>query len=308
MTACLQAATRYIVMTIPYFILMKRFGYDGEVYPIKKSSLSLKTMKTTLLHKLLATTLIGFSLASATAHAEDLLDTVKHRGTLEVALEGTYPPFDSKDAKGDLVGYDVDVAKAVAAKLGVKPVFVATEWSGIIAGLKAGKYDVIVNQVGITPQRQQAFDFSPPYTYSMPQLIQRKNDDRNFKSLDDLKGHKLGVSLGSNYNDMAKAVAGVQVVTYPGAPEYLSDLAAGRIDAALNDRLMLAYLLKTSPLPLRTGATVGDHVEMGIPFNKGNPKFAQAMSDAIASLEKDGTLTKISQKWFGIDVSKPITQ
>jgi len=71
---------------------------------------------------------------------------------------------------------------------------------------------------------------------------------------------------------------------------------------------MLAYLLKTSPLPLRTGATVGDQVEMGIPFNKGNPKFAQAMNDAIASLEKDGTLTKISQKWFGIDVSKPITQ
>jgi len=265
-------------------------------------------MKISLLRKLFTVALIGLSAASIAAHAEDLLDTVKARGTLQVALEGTYPPFDSKNAQGDLVGYDVDVAKALAAKLGVKPVFITTEWSGIIAGLKAGKYDVIVNQVGITAQRKEAFDFSPPYTYSVSQLIQRKNDDRAFKSLDDLKGHKLGVSLGSNYNDMAKAVPGIIVETYPGAAEELSDVASGRIDAALNDRLTLAYLLKTAPLPLRAGASVGDPTEMGIPFRKDNPKFAKAINDAIGSLKQDGTLTKISQKWFGIDVSKPVAQ
>jgi cystine transport system substrate-binding protein len=265
-------------------------------------------MKRSLLQKLLAVGLIGLAVASAAAHAEDLLDTVKARGTLQIALEGTYPPFDSKNAQGELVGYDVDVAKAVAAKLGVKPVFITTEWSGIIAGLKAGKYDVIVNQVGITPQRQASLDFSPPYTYSVAQLIQRKNDTRNFKSLDDLKGHKLGVSLGSNYNDMAKAVPGIIVETYPGAAEELSDVASGRIDAALNDRLTLAYLLKTAPLPLRAGASVGDPTMMGIPFRKDNPKFAQALDAAIDSLKQDGTLTRISLKWFGIDVSKPVAR
>ncbi len=263
-------------------------------------------MKITLLGKLLVIGVTG-ALLSAAAHAEDLLDTVKQRGTLQIALEGTFPPFDYKAPNGDLEGYDVDVAKAVAAKLGVKPVFVTTEWSGIIAGLQAKRYDVIVNQVSITPERQKALDFSPPYTYSTAQLIQRKDDTRQFKSLDELKGHKLGVSLGSNYNDMAKSVPGVDVRTYPGAPEYLRDLADGRIDAALNDRLMLAYLIKTSNLPLRQGANVGDaQDEMGIPFRKDNPKFAKAMEDAIASLKADGTLTKISLKWFGIDVSKPI--
>ena len=120
-----------------------------------------------------------------------------------------------------------------------------------------------------------------------------------------MKGHKLGVSLGSNYNDMAKAVPGIIVETYPGAAEELSDVASGRIDAALNDRLTLAYLLKTAPLPLRAGASVGDPTEMGIPFRKDNPKFAKAISDAIVALKQDGTLTQISQKWFGIDVSKP---
>ncbi|RKP44254.1 transporter substrate-binding domain-containing protein [Pararobbsia silviterrae] len=263
-------------------------------------------MKLPLLGKLLAVALTGL-LLSAVARADDLLDSVKQRGTLQIALEGTFPPFDYKAPNGELEGYDVDVAKAVAAKLGVKPVFITTEWSGIIAGLQSKRYDVIVNQVSISAERQKVLDFSPPYTYSTAQLIQRKDDTRTFKSLDDLKGHKLGVSLGSNYNDMAKSVPGIDVRTYPGAPEYLRDLAAGRIDAALNDRLMLAYLMKTSNLPLRQGANVGDaQDEMAIPFRKGNPQFAKAIGDAIDALKADGTLTKISEKWFGIDVSKPI--
>jgi cystine transport system substrate-binding protein len=263
-------------------------------------------MKSGLLKKLLVAGLIGASFTAAAAHAADLLDQVRQSGTLRIGLEGTFPPFDSKAPSGELVGFDVDIAKAVAAKLGVKPVFVTTEWSGIIAGLQAGKFDVIVNQVGITEARKQVLDFSPGYTFSAAQLIQRKDDTREFKSLEDLKGKKLGVGLGTNYMDMAKSVPGIDVKTYPGAPEYLADLAAGRLDAALNDRLMLAYLLKTSPLPLRTGAMVGTGTPSGIPFKKGNPEFAKAIDDAMAQLEADGTFTKISEKWFGIDVTKPI--
>ena len=265
-------------------------------------------MRLALLKKILMAGLIGVSFTAATAHAQDLLDTVKARGTLKIGLEGTFPPFNSKAPNGELVGFDVDIAKAIAAKLGVKPEFVTTEWSGIIAGLQAGKFDVIVNQVGITDARKQTLDFSPPYTYSAAQLIQRKDDKRQFNSLEDLKGHKLGVGLGTNYMDMAKSVPGIDVKTYPGAPEYLRDLAAGRLDAALNDRLMLAYLLKNSQLPLRTGATVGNGNPSGIPFKKGNPKFAKAIADAMAQLEADGTFTKISEKWFGIDVTKPVAK
>ncbi|WP_186200858.1 cystine ABC transporter substrate-binding protein [Burkholderia gladioli] len=258
------------------------------------------------LKKLLTAALIGASFVAATSHAADLLDEAKQRGTLRIGLEGTFPPFNSKAPSGELVGYDVDIAKAVAAKLGLKPEFVTTEWSGIIAGLQAGKFDVIVNQVGVTDKRKEVLDFSPAYTYSAAQLIQRKDDTRNFKSLDDLKGKKLGVGLGTNYMDMAKSVPGIDVKTYPGAPEYLRDLAAGRLDAALNDRLMLAYLLKNSQLPLRTGATLEAGQPSAIPFKKGNPKFAKAIDDAMTQLEADGTFTKISDKWFGIDVSKPL--
>ncbi|HTN67337.1 MAG TPA: transporter substrate-binding domain-containing protein, partial [Burkholderiaceae bacterium] len=103
------------------------------------------------------------AIAAVGASAADLLDTVKSRGTLRIAVEGTYPPFNFKDPRtNQLTGFDVDVAKLVATKLGVKPEFITTEYSGILAGLAAGKYDVIVNQVGITPERQKAFDFSDP--------------------------------------------------------------------------------------------------------------------------------------------------
>lgn len=259
-----------------------------------------------LLTSAIAASALGF--VAASAHAEDVLDSVKQSGVLKIGLEGTYPPFDSRNSKGELEGFDVDVAKAVAAKLGVKPEFVPTEWSGIIAALQAGKFDVIVNQVTITPQRKQAVDFTQPYTYSAAQLIQRADDKREFKSLDEFKGDKkLGVTLGTNYDQMARAVPGINVQTYPGAPEKLRDLAARRIDATIDDRLMLPYIIKNSNLPLRPGAVLqGADQDMGIPFRKGNPKFAKALDDALTSLKQDGTLKKISMKWFNTDVTQPI--
>lgn len=240
------------------------------------------------------------------AHAADLLATAKARGTLRIAMEGTYPPFNFKDAKtGELSGYDVDVARLLAAKLGLKPEFVSTEWAAILAGLGAGKYDVIISQVGITPKRLEAFDFSEPYTYSSPQLIVRKDEHAQYATLADLKGKKLGVGQGSVFEQQAKAVAGITVKSYPAAPENLQDLAVGRIDAALNDSLMIAYLLSNSTLPIKAGARVGNVERMGIPLQKGNPQLKAALNKALAEAGADGSLKKISIKWFGTDVSRP---
>ena len=250
---------------------------------------------------------LGFAgLGTTAAQAADLLDTARARGTLRIAMEGTYPPFNFKDPKtGQLAGYDVDVAKAVAARLGLKPEFVTTEWSAILAGLAAGKYDVIVSQVGITPKREQAFDFSQPYTYSSPQLIVRRNESLQYRSLAELKGKTLGVGQGSVFEQQAKAVPGIEVKSYPAAPENLQDLAFGRIDAALNDSLMVSYLLKNSQLPIKAGARVGAVERMGIPFRKGNPKFKAAVDKALADLQGDGSLARMSTRWFGSDASRP---
>jgi cystine transport system substrate-binding protein len=259
-------------------------------------------MRTPLLSFLLAGAL---AVASLPAAAGDLLQTVKARGTLKVAMEGTYPPFNYKDQKsGQLAGYDVDVARLLAQRLGVKAEFVTTEWASILAGLASNKYDVIIAQVGINAKREQAFDFSSPYIYSAPMLIVRKDDSANWTSLQQLKGKRLGAGQGSVYEMQAKAVPGIEVKSYPAAPETLQDLAVGRIDAALNDSLMAAYLLKTTQLPIKAGARVGAIERMGIPFQKGNPQFKQALNQALADAAADGSLQAISMKWFGVDVSK----
>lgn len=241
------------------------------------------------------------------AAAADLLASAKARGTLKIAMEGTYPPFNFKDQKsGQLAGYDVDVARLVAAKLGLKPEFVTTEWSAILAGLAAGRYDVIISQVGINPKREQAFDFSIPYTYSSPQLIVRKGDTARYASLAELKGKKVGVGQGSVFEQQAKAVPGIEVKSYPAAPENLQDLAFGRVDAALNDSLMVAYLLKNSKLPIQAGARVGAVERTGAAFQKGNPQFKAAIDKALREAGADGSLKAISVKWFGSDVSRPV--
>jgi L-cystine transport system substrate-binding protein len=242
-------------------------------------------------------------LINARAHAE-LLDDVRQRGTLRVAVEGTYPPFNFKD-KGQLAGFEVELAKALASKMGLKAEFSTSEWSAMLAGLQASKYDVVINQVGITDKRREAFDFSEPYTISSPQLIVRNNEKREFKSLADLKGKKLGLGQGTNFGDLAKAVGGIDIKTYPGSPEYLQDLALGRIDAALNDSLLIPYIVKQTKLPLKAGAPVGDLERSGIPFAKGNPKFKAVIDKALADMKADGSFAKISMKWFARDVSKP---
>ncbi|MBO9686124.1 transporter substrate-binding domain-containing protein [Roseateles chitosanitabidus] len=260
----------------------------------------MKNVRTSLIA---AALLAGASLA---AQAADLLDDVKARGTLRIAVEGTYPPFNYKDEKGQLTGFDVEIATAIAGKLGVKPEFTTTEWSGILAGLQAGKYDVIVNQVAATDERRKTFDFSTAYVMSYPQLIIRANETRQLLTPADLKGKKIGVGQGSNFAEQAKGFEGVEVRTYPGATEYLQDLATGRIDAALNDSLLIPYLKQKTKLPVKAGAAIGQAATNAIPFRKNSPKFKAAIDKALSDLMADGTYAKISTKWFERDVSKPI--
>ncbi|MDK2014398.1 MULTISPECIES: transporter substrate-binding domain-containing protein [unclassified Deinococcus] len=246
--------------------------------------------------------LLALTLGLGSAHAAP---STLQKGVLKIGMEGTYAPFTYKDDKGNLTGFDVDIARAVAAKLGLKAEFVLTEWSGILAGLQANKYDVIVNQVGITAERQKTIGFSKPYAYSSPQIIVKKTGSFAPKTLADLKGKRVGVGLGSNFEKQLRDAGGINVVTYPGAPEYLADLAAGRLDAAFNDRLLVGYLIKSQNLPVRGAGVIGDPEAVGIAMKKTNTSLKAAVDKALLQLKADGTYAKISRKWFGQDVSKP---
>ena len=243
--------------------------------------------------------------AALTVTASAATPTTLQKGVLKIGMEGTYAPFTYRDAKGNLTGFDVDIARAVAARMGLKAEFVLTEWSGILAGLQANKYDVIVNQVGINPEREKTIGFSRPYAYSSPQIIVKKTGSFAPKTLADLKGKRVGVGLGSNYEKGLRDAGGINVVTYPGAPEYLADLATGRLDAAYNDRLLVGYLIKSQNLPVRGAGVIGKPEAVGIAMKKSNTSLTAAVDRALLQIKADGTYAKISRQWFGQDVSKP---
>lgn len=254
--------------------------------------------------KSLLTTALILGTLSATTARSAAAPTTLTPGTLTIGMEGTYAPFTFKDAQGNLTGFDVDIARAVAARLKLKPQFVLTEWSGILAGLQAGKFDAVVNQVGITPERQKSIAFSAPYAYSSPQIIVKKTGAA-YKTLAELKGKRVGVGLGSNFEKGLRDAGGITVVTYPGAPEYLADLASGRLDAAYNDRLLVGYLIKSQNLPVRGAGVIGQPEPVGIAIKKTNTALKAAVDRALLQIKADGTYAKISRQWFGQDVSRP---
>jgi cystine transport system substrate-binding protein len=251
----------------------------------------------------------ALTFASLPSRAADLLTVAQARGTLRVGMEGSYPPFSFIDpATGQMTGYDAGVANLLVAQLGLKLELVPTEWVDMFAGLAAGKYDVIISQVIITPKRLQLLDFSEPYTYSQAQLLLRKYDTVAYTSLAALKGKTVGVAKGSNYETQVLAVPGIKVRSYPAAPENLQDLAFGRIDAVLNDSLMVAYLLRQSALPIKPGPMVGSGERIGVAFRKGNPQLKAAINRALAQAHADGSLTRLARKWFAQDASRPPAQ
>ncbi|MBN3725314.1 transporter substrate-binding domain-containing protein [Burkholderia sp. Ac-20379] len=237
--------------------------------------------------------------------ADPLLDAVKRSGTLRVAVEGTYPPFSFRAPNGEMDGFDVDVARQLAKRLGVKAQFLGNEFSGMFAGIASGRFDIVADEVAITPERQAAVDFSTPYVQSAPQLLQRANDPRSFGSLAELKGLKIGTVLGGLFQKIAESEPGVSVVTYSDQTQEMSDLASRRIDAALNDQLMIAYLIERSHLPIKASATLPKYgYVMAFPFKKGNPDFKAAVDKALDDMRRDGTLKAISTKWFNRDATQ----
>lgn len=232
------------------------------------------------------------------------LQDVKDSGVLTVGTEGTYKPFSfHRGGAGDLTGYDVDVVTAVADKLGVKPEFKETQWDAIFAGLESGRFDVIANQVTIDAARKKAYDFSTPYTVSKGVIV-TKADNQDITSFADLKGKTTAQSLTSNWNDLAKE-SGAKVQGVEGWAQSVTLLKQGRVDATINDQLTyLDYQKATPDDGIKVAAETKDTSESALAFPKGSSDLVTAVDKALGELQDDGTLAKISQKYFGTDISK----
>jgi len=246
----------------------------------------------------------GGASGGSTTGTDDSLSSVLESGTLTIGTEGTYRPFSfHADGSGELTGYDVEVAEAVADQLGVEAKFEETQWDAIFAGLEAGRFDTIANQVSITPEREAAYAFSAPYTYSTGVIVV-PSDNTSITSFDSLSGKTTAQSLTSNWYTLATE-SGATVQSVEGWAQSVALVEQGRVDATVNDKLTyLDYKKQTGASGLKIAAETTDRSESAFAFAKGGTALADAVTDALATLSADGTLAAISDTYFGADVSK----
>lgn len=233
--------------------------------------------------------------------AEDLLTKVQDEGKLVIGTEGTYPPFTFHDDKGELTGFDVEIAREIAKRLGVEPVFLETQWDAIFAGLDSKRFDMIANQVGIREDRIEKYDFSEPYITSAAVLI-TNTSNKGVTGFEDIKGLKSAQSLTSNYAETARSY-GAEIIGVEGFNQAIELINSKRVDVTINDKLSFLDFKKHKPdAPVQIIATADDAAQSGLVFRKGNETLVTEVNKALNEMIEDGTYIKISEKWFGENV------
>ena len=234
----------------------------------------------------------------------DHLTRIKDSGKIVIAMEGQWAPWTYHDESGDLVGFDTEVGKAIADKLGVNAEFIEGEWDGLFAGLDGGRYDCIINGVEITEERAEKYDFTTPYAYIKTALVVA-DDNTDITSFEDLSGKKTSNSLGSTYADLAEKY-GASVSNVDTLSETIDMVLSGRVDATLNAEVSFYdYLGEHPDAPIKIVDLTDDASEVSIPLVKGedNATLREAVNKAIDELRADGTLKSLSEKYFGSDIT-----
>ncbi|TDZ80320.1 L-cystine transport system permease protein TcyB [Mycobacteroides salmoniphilum] len=224
------------------------------------------------------------------------------QGTLRVGTEGVYAPFSFHDERsGELTGYDVDVARAVGEKLGRPVEFVEIPWDAIFAGLDAERFDVVANQVTITPERKAKYDLSKPYAVGEGVIVTRA-DDNSIHTLADVRGKVAAENATSNWSQIARD-AGARVETVEGFTQSITLLSQGRVDVVINDSIAVyAYLASTGDPAVKIAGTTGARSEQGFAARKDSGLLPE-LDKALDQLAADGTLTRISEKYLKADAS-----
>ena len=238
------------------------------------------------------------------ALADDLLATVLNRGKVIIATEGAWAPWTYHDETDALVGFDVEVARAVAAKLGVEAEFVECPWESIFMGIDSKMYDITANGVEATEDRGEKYDFTVPYAYLRTALIVRGDND-SIQTFEDLNGKRTANSAGSTYALIAEGYGATTDVVSTLA-QTLDLVLSGQADATLNAELSFYDYMKEHPeANLKIVALSDEASDVIIPVRKGeeNAAFLAALNGAIEDLRADGTLKAISMKYFDTDIT-----
>lgn len=253
----------------------------------------------------LAAILTGVLATGTVAYAaDDELSQIQESGLLKVGVEGTYPPYTYHDEDGELTGFDVEVAKAIADKLGVEADFTESAWDSLLAGIDSGRLDTVINAVSITDERSEKYDFAGPYFYITQQIVVSKDND-DIVDMDSLNGKKMANTATTAYLDILED-AGASLVQINTADEAVALISSGRADfTTFNSVVFNEYLQQHPDANLKVAFVIPNVVdEYGVPVKKGETALYDAIQSAIDELKKDGTLSQLSMDYFDTDFTQ----
>jgi polar amino acid transport system substrate-binding protein len=261
--------------------------------------------------KLFSLLLVTMMLVGVAAHhclAEDTsLTDLQKRGKLVLGLDASFPPMGYLDpATGEIVGFDIDVAKAVCEKLGVELECLSIDWDAKQMELDSGNIDCIWNGLSITPERQEAMNISIPYMKNAMVVTVLKGSD--YQTQADLSGKRLGLQTGSTAEDALNAAEDFkaslgEIYYFEENATALMDLSNGGLDAVLVDFVVADYYITElgADYVMLDETLAGE--EYGIGFRKGDIALTEAVNNALLELAQDGTLAEIAAKWFSQDMT-----
>ena len=233
-------------------------------------------------------------LAACQGGKENSLDRIKKAGYIKIAMGPGYPPFAYHNAKQELVGFDVSMAKELAKRMGVEAKTVAVDWQKIIDGLRAGDYDAIVGSMSVTEARSKIVDFSVPYYYARSQVMVLKNSP--LKTLKDLKDKTVGAMADSTFETDAQALGVGSIRRYKTNNDVLMALKNKEVDAVVTDDVVGMYAKNRMGLDIEDLGAMLSSDKIAIAVRKGDEALLKKINTIIGEMQKDGTLRKLVEK------------
>ncbi|SHE81346.1 ABC transporter substrate-binding protein [Alkalibacter saccharofermentans] len=240
-------------------------------------------------------------LAGCGSSAETTYEQILEDGEMTFAMTGAYPPFNFIDENGDLAGFDIDIANAIAEKMGVVAVPITTEWDGIIGGLTGNRFDMIIGSMAITEARLEQVNFSDPYYYDGAQFFAPVGS--GLSSIDDLEDGRVGVVTGTTFHDALEEMDSVgEILQFSSDVDNFMAVQQGRSDG------LVTGIFVGLQAPAEYGVDIepiGDMLyseEIAIAIRKDDTDLLNAVNDALAEIIEDGTYAELSNKWFGVNL------
>jgi polar amino acid transport system substrate-binding protein len=240
--------------------------------------------------------------ATGSSGSDDSLERVKQAGKITIGIDDAFPPLEFRDEKNQLVGYDIDLSREAAKRLGVEAEWIPTDWNGVILALNSKKFDIIWSGMSMTAERAKQVDFSPAYLNEAQVVVVKAKDD-SIKTQEDLKGKIVGTQLGSTSEEAANKIEGLkELKKYSKFTEAFLDLANDRTQAIVVDELVGRYYMTKRPNEFKVAFPLVKE-PIGIAFRKEDKALREALVKVLEEMKQDGTMAKISKEWFGEDIS-----